>query len=755
MNRIPLFKLNVLILVISGVFFLLSAQPPGQPFSSTWFPVELLAWHFVGDADAPYNVGTVDLATRTQGNMQINSHARPGEALVSNLSSMNQHTALNPAQGGLEFDIYAYNYWQYTDILVPWAGTASEGLIIPPTADMIDAGHRNGVPVYGMVMFPDVAFGGQIQWVNNFVMKEGNTFPVADKLIEVAEAYNFDGWFINQETAGGDSTLAQDLRDLMVYVIENSNIHIMWYDSMVEDGSIWYQDELNSYNDMFFQDTDTVSNEMFLNYDWTTEKIASTNAHAISLGRSPYEVYAGVDVGYIGDSTVVVWDAIFPEDNPHLISFGFFATHWCFLNSTSHENFYERMNRLWVGPNRDPSNTSTSQSWKGIAHYIPASTPITETPFVTTFNTGQGHMFSVNGVQMRNSDWNYRSLQDVLPTWRWVAESNGTSLYPELDWTDAWWGGTSLKVTGDLNPGTPTTLYLYKTDLSLSADNNFVISYKTGTADAPSNLYVGLAFEDPETFEFIPVGNTQSAGWNTATLNLSQYSGRPLSVIALKFDASTSISDYDVRIGQLGIIDGDVDTPAPPDDLTLVHFYQIDDNFGTLRLKWAHSDDENLMYNVYKVNSDDSRTWLWSTPNNYCFVPQVNRETEETTTTIEVVTVGKELGLSTAVTTTFEWTVSGVESEYEGYTFGIGENFVNPISFTSTSLISFTIPSASDVSLSLYDITGRQVRNMVNEPLQPGVHSVVLEKENLASGVYFLRLVSNESHDTAKCVFVD
>ena len=71
-----------------------------------------------------------------------------------------------------------------------------------------------------------------------FFRRAETTFPVADKLIEVAEYYGFDGWFINQETAGGNSQTAIDMRDFMIYFQENSDLEIEWYDAMTESGVI-------------------------------------------------------------------------------------------------------------------------------------------------------------------------------------------------------------------------------------------------------------------------------------------------------------------------------------------------------------------------------------------------------------------------------------------------------------------------------------------------------------------------------------
>ena len=48
---------------------------------------------------------------------------------------------------------FAFNYWQYTDLLVFWGGSAGEGIILAPNPGVIDAAHRNGVPVLGTIFF--------------------------------------------------------------------------------------------------------------------------------------------------------------------------------------------------------------------------------------------------------------------------------------------------------------------------------------------------------------------------------------------------------------------------------------------------------------------------------------------------------------------------------------------------------------------------------------------------------------------------
>ncbi len=238
----------IIVITLTGWIGSASADQPGQPYSSYWHPNDLLQWSPSTDPDAAYNRGNTPLADRFLGPVQVNAHARPNEARIAALSIMYPSTSGNPSQGGYRDSMSTPSGTGSTvDRLVMWGGSAGEGLILAPSADVIDAGHRNGVAVYGTVFFPPTAYGGQIQWVLDFVQRSGWTFPVADKLIEVAEYYGFDGWFINQETAGGDSALAQAHAGLHgLPSSETSDIRIMWYDAMIEGGEIAWQNALNS-----------------------------------------------------------------------------------------------------------------------------------------------------------------------------------------------------------------------------------------------------------------------------------------------------------------------------------------------------------------------------------------------------------------------------------------------------------------------------------------------------------------------------
>ncbi|MGA9343138.1 MAG: hypothetical protein WBV61_12505 [Rhodanobacteraceae bacterium] len=628
---------------------------PGQPYASYWFPSSILDWDPATDPDAPFNRGSIPLGTRFENpDLNVNPHAQPDEARVAALVAF-APTSFNPSQGTPTFDYYALNYWQYIDQLVFWGGSAGEGLILAPNPTVIDAAHRNGVPVLGNVYLPPIAFGGQIQWVEDFVQRDGDTFPVADKMIEAADYYGFDGWFINQETAGGNAQLATDMRDMLEYFHAHSNLKIVWYDSMTASGAISYQNALDAQNQMFFEDgTTLVSDDMFLNFNWTASGLANSAALATSLGRSPYDLYAGIDVESNGYNSPVNWNAVFPEGQPHVTSIGFYRPEWTYNSSSSPNDFYTRDNHFWVGPNHDPSNTQTSAAWKGVANYLPATSPIAALPFVTNFNTGQGDLHAIDGEVVSNAEWNNLSLQDVLPTWRWIVRSDGSLLVPTLDWSDAYWGGTSLLLSGTLDA--VNDIPLYETHLDVDTNTALVIAFKTGAAAAPTHLSIGLAFEDePSLFDYFDVGDATSNGWDSLTFNLGAFAGRTIAVVALRVTPGSSAEPYSIRIGRLGIYDLPAPAPQPPSDVQVTATYPIGPDSETVRLTWSPSPDPVNSYAVLQRHADGSESWLGGTPNTAYFASALMREGNEATTTIEVEAIGPEFLRSAAATATVTW----------------------------------------------------------------------------------------------------
>jgi hypothetical protein len=72
--------------------------------------------------------------------------------------------------------------------------------------------------------------------------------------------------------------------------------------------------------------------------------------------------------------------------------------------------------------------------------------------------------------------------------------------------------------------------------------------------------------------------------------------------------------------------------------------------------------------------------------------------------------------------------------------FNISQNYPNP--FNPVTKIDFDLPFDSKVSIRLYDITGREIKTLVNETKQAGYYTTEFNGTNLASGLYFYRIVA-------------
>ncbi|MDI6402864.1 T9SS type A sorting domain-containing protein, partial [Balneolaceae bacterium ANBcel3] len=80
------------------------------------------------------------------------------------------------------------------------------------------------------------------------------------------------------------------------------------------------------------------------------------------------------------------------------------------------------------------------------------------------------------------------------------------------------------------------------------------------------------------------------------------------------------------------------------------------------------------------------------------------------------------------------------------------QNYPNP--FNPETVIQYSIPAESHVSLRVYDITGRLVETLVDQRMRAGSHSVAFSARNLAGGVYFYRLESGGMAQTRQMTLV-
>jgi len=88
---------------------------------------------------------------------------------------------------------------------------------------------------------------------------------------------------------------------------------------------------------------------------------------------------------------------------------------------------------------------------------------------------------------------------------------------------------------------------------------------------------------------------------------------------------------------------------------------------------------------------------------------------------------------------------SNVVKNYE-----LKQNYPNP--FNPSTKISYNIPKSSFVNISVYDVLGKKVAELVNEVKQGGTHEVNFDAAALSGGVYFYRLQAEGVNLTRKMI---
>lgn len=78
--------------------------------------------------------------------------------------------------------------------------------------------------------------------------------------------------------------------------------------------------------------------------------------------------------------------------------------------------------------------------------------------------------------------------------------------------------------------------------------------------------------------------------------------------------------------------------------------------------------------------------------------------------------------------------------------FSISQNYPNP--FNPTTKIDYTLPVNSKVTIKLYDMTGKEISELLNANQNAGSYTIQVNGLNLASGVYFYKIIAGSSANT-------
>ncbi len=542
---------------------------------------ELKDWTQNGPTADPSLISTVELAPRfLNPDTQFNSDL-PNDMEIAYLpDGMNNFGNYGMEQS--QFNLYNFTNWSYIDKLVWFGGTADQTVQLP-SAPWANAAHQNGVKIMGNVFFAPNAFGGSTATVLNFLEQDSNDdFLAIPVMVDIMEYYNFDGWFINMETnttSAAGQLMYDFVRDLTAEV-EALGKEVMWYDAMLLNGSVNWQNRLTANNSVFVQNDEDgnsgngfeqrVSSSIFINFFWNTMSFPlSSRDRADVIGRSSFEVFTGADVWPGRNQSPFqtggnVWMSIVHE-NPTtpITSLGLFAPNCVYNNSiysvfnndpNDYANFYSEERHMFAGADRNPGLEDVS-GFKGYANWIPATSTIQEMPFETNFNTGHGFKKFTEGVETSANPWHNMNDQDILPTWQF-AFSEDNVLNATWDFNDAYNGGSSLKIDGELFANETIDLKLYKTKVLLTPDSKIDIVYNYGAVD-DTRMSLILSFADnPSQETQVFVGSPDVAGWYGRTFSLTAFSGRELATIGLRFNSADAITNYTINVGNLKVHEG-------------------------------------------------------------------------------------------------------------------------------------------------------------------------------------------------------
>ncbi|KAJ8251742.1 hypothetical protein GJAV_G00224940 [Gymnothorax javanicus] len=433
---------------------------------------ELLSWKR-SDAN-PFNVATVPLASRVP---SLTNTQR--KTLVSH-DMMGGYLDDRFVQGAESEIPYAFYHWQHIDIF----NYFSHNMVTIPPVVWTNAAHKHGVLVLGTFI---TEWKEGARMCELFLAGEESYRVAADQLVEIANCYGFDGWLINIENGLSENAVKNTplflryLTDQMQACVPGSLV--LWYDSVIQDGSLRWQNELNDSNRMFFE----ACNGIFTNYNWSERSLEWMSTFPSAQGRHT-DIYVGVDVFARGDVVGGKFDTYKALEliRKHGFSTAIFAPGWV----------YEQNNKNEFRLNQD-------RFWGLLYDFLYLHRPSTPLPFVSSFCQGFGKNFFWKGKEESATCWFNLSAQELQPLY--LGESLGgtgwlrTRACPEA----AWGGGCSLLVEGVIPftltkicarifslhiPLAPKTLvsFIYKPSNSVS------VALELKTTDAALCTYEGV-----------------------------------------------------------------------------------------------------------------------------------------------------------------------------------------------------------------------------------------------------------------------
>ncbi len=550
------------------------------------------------------------------------------------------------------FNGEAYSMWNYTDTYGNWTAP-----LIQVPAAFLDVCHKNGVRSGCVASVPFGAGptpndGGHGSNINALVTGGWQ------KLLKYLRYYGVDGIGFNSEFSWG-SLNPTGFKNMMGDCYANAEAYGVpfnnaWYSFTGNSGYYGDFSVLNSNCvEWFHYNGKKVSDAYFLNYNWGSSQLATSQETAQGVGRSGFDVYGGMDFqGRSAASWVALQD--------YQISFGIWGAHntnMMFINQGENGSSpvqkqltYQKISEnVFTGASYNPVNTpqitnllchtSKSTEFHGFSSFITARSTLmpqygngtlADDPFVTYFNMGNGQFWKENGETTYDGVWYNIGMQDYLPTWRWWWTKNfmgknasdaTTDMEALFNWEDSWFGGTSLEIKGETDQA---YLQLFKTKYATNSTGDYLtIRYKvlSGTGKVSWACSKESAPKDEVSASIANITSSTEIGkWVEKQIQIT--SGRNgiklqsdvVCLLGLKFENTSS--DFKVLIGEIALTRGKPGVIAAPSAPKILSSQVLSYNYkgADVKVVFDMTDNDTKAAgrkNYESIYNSDVNTWFY------------------------------------------------------------------------------------------------------------------------------------------------
>ncbi|XP_049868632.1 uncharacterized protein LOC126368616 [Pectinophora gossypiella] len=307
-----------------------------------------------------------------------------------------------------DHNAYAFYYWSGVDIFCYF----SHHLVTIPPLGWINVAHAHGVKVIGTIITEWTE--GALFW-NQVLSSEQQMQTVVSALVTIAKTLKFEGWLLNVE-----NKVSAPERLVSFVAMFHRTLHaelpgalLIWYDSVINDGSLSWQNQLNHKNKQFFD----VCDGFFTNYSWSEADVAASVAAA---GARRRDLYVGVDVwgrNFYGGGQFNTQQAL-KLVHSYDCSVAIFAPAWTWEAMGGDEEPCDPHGVEGGGglPRRRRLLLRERALWDSLWPFLRTRLPAT-LPFQTSFCMGHGTKRRMYGEVLCNSPWYNLRHMHYQPSW--------------------------------------------------------------------------------------------------------------------------------------------------------------------------------------------------------------------------------------------------------------------------------------------------------------------------------------------------